>query len=51
MLFKKILSISFVIITILTLILFVTSKISYIYFWIILGICAIFAYILLPKLK
>ena len=48
---KKIISIILIIIAVANIILFAFGKINNLFFWMIIIICAIFAYKLVPRLK
>jgi hypothetical protein len=48
---KQIISIFLILILVLNLVLFALRKINVIYFWIIIGIIAVIAYYVIPKMK
>ncbi|MFH2028904.1 MAG: hypothetical protein ABIJ08_07215 [Nanoarchaeota archaeon] len=48
---RKLVSISLIIILIINLVLFALKKIPQIYFWLMIGIIALIAYKVMPKLK
>jgi fatty acid desaturase len=49
--FKKIVSVAFMLITIVAMILLALSKITWIEFWLTTIFCAVFAWLILPKMK